>query len=61
MECVHDCNESVSSEHDFSSLSWKRNQSLLNVIEVPSDGVDRDSGGESGHRLKISLLALRSF
>ena len=29
--------------------------------EVPSDGVDRDSGGESGHLLEMSLLALGSF
>ena len=28
---------------------------------VPSDGVDRDTGGESGHLLKMSLLALGSF
>ena len=28
---------------------------------IPSDGVDRDSGGELGHLLKMSLLALGSF
>ena len=25
--------------------------------KIPSDGVDRDTGGESGHRLKIFFLA----
>ena len=30
-------------------------------VFVPSDGVDRYSGGESGHLIKMSLLALRSF
>ena len=28
---------------------------------IPSDGVDRDIGGESGQLLKMSLLALGSF
>ena len=30
-------------------------------FKLPSDGVDRDSGGESGHLLKMSLMALGSF
>ena len=30
-------------------------------LSIPSDGVDRDTGGESGHLLKMSLLALGSF
>ena len=33
----------------------------LEEKEVPSDEVDRDSGGELGHLLKISLLAIGSF
>ena len=29
--------------------------------DLPSDGADRDTGGESGHPLKMSPLALGSF
>ena len=36
------------------------NNTILQT-ELPSDGVDRDTVGESGHLLKMSLLALGSF
>ena len=31
------------------------------LLSLPSDGVDRDSGGESGHLLKMSLMTSGSF
>ena len=31
------------------------------VIRVPSDGVDRDTGGESAHLLKMSLRSRETF
>ena len=33
----------------------------LIIYLIPLDGVDRNTGGESGHLLNMSLLALGSF
>ena len=47
---------------------WAEKKSLYSAaiiiflrIIIPSDGVDRDSSGESGHLLKMSFLALGSL
>ena len=41
----------------FSNPELIKGRLHTSINYLPSDGVDQDSGGESGHLLKISLLA----
>ena len=45
----------------FARVICMRMVQYLHTLILPSDGVDRDTGGESGHLLKMSLLAFGAF
>ena len=47
--------------HPISSRTHRCSSRTCFDISLPSDGVDRDTGGESGHKLKIICLACETF